>query len=268
MLRRREGLSTRLGRACEVCGAWLITSGARARPVADTATCRAHGGQGKVALRRVPTLSRASRNFSEFSVMDGQQLEVLEQDGSGEFFRVRARKAPRYREEGTVAVTEGWIRHIYLEWPTETRSLMAAATPSPRMPPAYASVDTSAEPAAAAAAWAHSSIELSEEEAAPFAMAGIAESISEAEEHAEEESDWDSSVEATPPSTHREELPSIMATTEAAATLAVPLAESPLEITTNESPEIVGQASDSEEEDFGVASIGPEHARDERSEPQ
>ncbi|CAK0827660.1 unnamed protein product [Prorocentrum cordatum] len=97
---------------CEVCGARLAAAGGRKRPLAERAVCRAHGGEGKVALRRVPTLSRASRNFSEFSAADGQEVEVLEQDDTGEFFRVRARKAPRYREQGSAALAEGWIRHI------------------------------------------------------------------------------------------------------------------------------------------------------------
>merc|ERR1719236_52129 len=81
---------------CEVCGAHLVTDGSRQRPFASTAICRAHGGFGKVALRRVPTLSRDSRNFSEFSMAEGQQVDVLEQDASGEFFRVRAHVAQRY----------------------------------------------------------------------------------------------------------------------------------------------------------------------------
>jgi len=122
---------------CEVCGARLITAGRRTQPFASTAICRAHGGFGKVALRRVPTLSRNTRNFSEFSASEGQQLEVLEQDSTGEFFRVRALKAHRYREEGTIAVAEGWIRHTYLEWPSDCEDIAAASTPAPRMPPAY-----------------------------------------------------------------------------------------------------------------------------------
>jgi len=69
--------------------------------------------------------------------MEGQQLDVLEQDSSGEFFRVRAHKAPRYREEGSVTVAEGWIRHIYLEWPKDSHDLIAATISAPRMPPAY-----------------------------------------------------------------------------------------------------------------------------------
>lgn len=90
-----------------------------------------------MALRRVPTLSRATRNFSEFSASEGQELDVLEQDASGEFFRVRALKARKYREEGMVSVAEGWIRHTYLEWPAESQELVAASVPVPRMPPAY-----------------------------------------------------------------------------------------------------------------------------------
>mmetsp|Transcript_120624 Transcript_120624/g.240196 ORF Transcript_120624/g.240196 Transcript_120624/m.240196 type:complete len:229 (+) Transcript_120624:33-719(+) len=139
---RNEGQSSGEASArastCEVCGAALVTSGERKRPVTGTATCRAHGGFGQVALRRVPALSRATRNFTEFSAADGQELAVLEQDASGEFFRVRAVKAPRYREESTVAVAHGWIRHVYLEWPAEFSEAAAAAVPAPRRPPAYA----------------------------------------------------------------------------------------------------------------------------------
>eukprot|EP00445_Apocalathium_hangoei_P031220 CAMPEP_0203927302 /NCGR_PEP_ID=MMETSP0359-20131031/66729_1 /ASSEMBLY_ACC=CAM_ASM_000338 /TAXON_ID=268821 /ORGANISM="Scrippsiella Hangoei, Strain SHTV-5" /LENGTH=345 /DNA_ID=CAMNT_0050856039 /DNA_START=42 /DNA_END=1079 /DNA_ORIENTATION=- len=120
---------------CEVCGARLVTDGVRPRPLATSAICRAHGGIGKVALRRVPTVSRASRNFSEFAAVEGQELEIIEQDTSGEFYRVRALKAQRYREEGTVSVAEGWIRHIYLEWPKEVAA--TASMPAPRMPAAF-----------------------------------------------------------------------------------------------------------------------------------
>eukprot|EP00413_Alexandrium_margalefii_P042282 CAMPEP_0204593102 /NCGR_PEP_ID=MMETSP0661-20131031/51320_1 /ASSEMBLY_ACC=CAM_ASM_000606 /TAXON_ID=109239 /ORGANISM="Alexandrium margalefi, Strain AMGDE01CS-322" /LENGTH=224 /DNA_ID=CAMNT_0051603387 /DNA_START=29 /DNA_END=700 /DNA_ORIENTATION=- len=136
---------------CDVCGARLITDGSpRPRPFASSAVCRAHGGFGKVALRRIPTLSRASRNFSEFSASEGQVLEVLEQDASGEFFRVRAKQAKRYREDGVVAVAEGWVRHTYLEWPEECRSAASAAIAAPRRPPAYAPRAEAAAPEVAA----------------------------------------------------------------------------------------------------------------------
>lgn len=123
---------------CEVCGAQLVLQGSRKRPFASRAICRAHGGFGKVALRRIPTISRASRNFSEVSASEGQELDILEQDSTGEFFRVRAVGAARYREEGSVAVAEGWIRGTYLEWPEESRELAETSLPEPRMPPAYA----------------------------------------------------------------------------------------------------------------------------------
>lgn len=123
---------------CEVCGAQLVLEGSRKRPFASRAICRAHGGFGKVALRRIPTISRASRNFSEVSASEGQELEILEQDATGEFFRVKAVGAARYREEGSVAVAEGWIRGTYLEWPEESRELAENFLPEPRMPPAYA----------------------------------------------------------------------------------------------------------------------------------
>mmetsp|Transcript_11854 Transcript_11854/g.21503 ORF Transcript_11854/g.21503 Transcript_11854/m.21503 type:complete len:251 (-) Transcript_11854:189-941(-) len=132
---------------CEVCGARLVTNGTRILPLAGTAICRAHGGVGKVALRRVPTLSRDSRNFSEYSASEGQELEVIEQDTSGEFFRVRVRNAARYREDGAIASAEGWIRHVYLEWPEGSQA--AASMPPPCMPPAYASRSTTT-PAATA----------------------------------------------------------------------------------------------------------------------
>jgi len=137
-----EGEAAARADTCEVCGACLITSGVRRRPVVGKAICRAHGGFGQVALRRVPALSRATRNFTELSAAEGQELEVLEQDSSGEFFRVRALKAPRYREQGTVAVAHGWIRHVYLEWPAEFSEAAAAAVPAPRRPPAYATDTT------------------------------------------------------------------------------------------------------------------------------
>merc|ERR1712232_612765 len=90
--------------------------------------------------RRVPTLSRATRNFSEFSASEGQELEVFEQDTTGEFFRVRAVKARKYRDhnedEETAAVVEGWIRHVYLEWPEEAQGSSVASMPAPRMAPA------------------------------------------------------------------------------------------------------------------------------------
>ena len=121
---------------CEVCGARLVVGELRSKPRLGSALCRAQGGTGKVALRRVPTLSRNTRNFSDFSATDGQLLNVLEQDESGEFFRVRALQAQRYRGEGTTAVAEGWIRHVYLDWqsdPAQSESWL----PPPRMPPAF-----------------------------------------------------------------------------------------------------------------------------------
>eukprot|EP00928_Gymnodinium_smaydae_P049113 TRINITY_DN32924_c0_g1_i1.p1 TRINITY_DN32924_c0_g1~~TRINITY_DN32924_c0_g1_i1.p1 ORF type:complete len:275 (+),score=44.79 TRINITY_DN32924_c0_g1_i1:24-827(+) len=136
--RRSSDESSARASTCEICGARLVLVGKRQRLFARTAICRPHGGFGLVALRRVPTLSRASRHFAEFSAADGQEVEVLEQDVSGEFFRVRALKARRYREEGTVAVAQGWIRHIYLEWPSASQEEIEAATPAPRMPAAYA----------------------------------------------------------------------------------------------------------------------------------
>lgn len=118
---------------CEICGARLVFEGSRAAPLARTATCRAPS-QGTVALRRIPTLSRAWRNFSEYAAVIGQELEVLEQDASGEFFRVRVRNAQRYRECGSTSVAEGWIRHIYLEWPTNRLCAEAKASfPAPRV---------------------------------------------------------------------------------------------------------------------------------------
>lgn len=135
--RRSFDESTARADTCEVCGARLVTAGDRERPFASTAICRAHGGFGLVALRRVPTLSRATRNFTEFSAAEGQHVEVLERDSTGEFYRVRATKARRYREEGTVSVAQGWLRHVYLEWPEEIRDVAASSTAAPRMPAAY-----------------------------------------------------------------------------------------------------------------------------------
>merc|ERR1711870_126016 len=57
-------------------------------------------------------------------------------------------QAARYREEGTVQVTEGWIRHTYLEWPNDMKEEASRALPTPKMPPAY----NIAEPADATAA--------------------------------------------------------------------------------------------------------------------
>jgi len=119
---------------CEVCGARWMPRG-RPKPLAPFALCRALGGSQKVALRRFPTLSRATRNFSDFAASHGQRLEVLEQDVTGEFFRVRLASAALYRGEGTTATAEGWIRHVYLEFETED---VAARLPTPTMPPAYA----------------------------------------------------------------------------------------------------------------------------------
>ncbi|CAE7038400.1 Fmr1 [Symbiodinium natans] len=121
---------------CEVCGARLMLGEARPKPQLGAAVCRAQGGTGKVALRRIPTLSRATRNFSDFSAADGQKLDVLEQDATGEFFRVRAVRAARYRGEGITAVAEGWIRHVYLDWQCESTQTQSWLPP-PRMPPAF-----------------------------------------------------------------------------------------------------------------------------------
>eukprot|EP00435_Cladocopium_sp_Y103_P056185 s533_g18.t2 len=118
---------------CEVCGARWMTRG-RPKPLAPWALCRARGGLEKVALRRFPTLSRATRNFSDYAASNGQRLELLEQDVTGEFFRVRLAPAVFYRGEGSTAIAEGWIRHVYLEFETET---LAARLPTPTMPPAY-----------------------------------------------------------------------------------------------------------------------------------
>merc|ERR1712083_285251 len=51
-----------------------------------------------------------------FSAKEGQELEVLELDPTGEFFRVRALGAERYRGSDSVSVAEGWLRKCYLEW--------------------------------------------------------------------------------------------------------------------------------------------------------
>eukprot|EP00747_Dinoflagellata_sp_TGD_P170310 gnl/TRDRNA2_/TRDRNA2_201558_c0_seq1.p1 gnl/TRDRNA2_/TRDRNA2_201558_c0~~gnl/TRDRNA2_/TRDRNA2_201558_c0_seq1.p1 ORF type:complete len:228 (-),score=33.91 gnl/TRDRNA2_/TRDRNA2_201558_c0_seq1:111-794(-) len=129
---------------CEVCGALLVLDGsARRQPPIRTAICRAHGGSGQVALRRIPTFSRASHVFSEFAASEGQVLELLEQDSSGEFFRVRVRTAQKYRppadETGVgAAVAEGWLRHVYLEWPEEIPEVQEMRGLIPRMPPHYA----------------------------------------------------------------------------------------------------------------------------------
>ncbi|CAJ1434965.1 unnamed protein product, partial [Effrenium voratum] len=64
---------------CEVCGARWMPRG-RVPPPKSHATCRAFGGSGKVALRRFPTVSRATRNFSDYGVVEGQRLQLLEQD--------------------------------------------------------------------------------------------------------------------------------------------------------------------------------------------
>lgn len=126
---------------CEICGARLVVAGGRLEAPATKAVCRAHGGFGKVSLRKFPTLSRDARNFSDYAASEGQELQVLEQDESGEFFRVRALNAAKYREEGQIQVAEGWIRHAYLEWPVDARPL-AHGLSVPRMPPAYADSTT------------------------------------------------------------------------------------------------------------------------------
>lgn len=121
----------------------LVVEGERLRPPSNFAVCRAHGGRGQVALRRVPTFSRDHLNFSEFSASEGQTLELLEQYTSGEFFRVRVRTAQRYHgaEDGSgpgaVAVAEGWIRHVYLEWPEDNPGAARIRELVPRMPPHY-----------------------------------------------------------------------------------------------------------------------------------
>lgn len=142
--RRSTDESTARAGTCEVCGSRLVTTGDRSEPPAKKAVCRAHGGFGKVSLRKFPTLSRDSRNFSDYAASEGQELEVLERDESGEFFRVRARNAARYREEGRIQAAEGWIRHTYLEWPADSQKTADAALPAPRMPPAYANAESTA----------------------------------------------------------------------------------------------------------------------------
>lgn len=117
---------------CEVCGSLWSIGGERPLPPTRTAICRAHGGWGKVALRRVPTAARDHGVFSEFSALEGQELEVLELDSSGDFFRVRALGAQRYHESTSVSVAEGWIRRCYLEWPGTTPDPSTAATKTMR----------------------------------------------------------------------------------------------------------------------------------------
>lgn len=113
---------------CEVCGSLWSVDGQREVLPTQRAICRAHGGDGKVALRRVPTAARENGVFSEFSAKEGQELDVLELDRSGEFFRVRASDAERYHGHDSVAVAEGWIRRCYLEWPGVSPDASTAAT--------------------------------------------------------------------------------------------------------------------------------------------
>merc|ERR1712187_281818 len=124
-LQSRRSTDESIARAgtCEVCCSRLVTTGDRLEPPAKKAVCRAHGGSGKVSLRRFPTISRDSRNFSAYAASEGQEIEVLEQDESGEFFRVRIPNAARYREEGQIQAAEGWIRHTYLEWSVDSQSV-------------------------------------------------------------------------------------------------------------------------------------------------
>lgn len=125
-----RSLAERSARAstCEVCGSLWSVNGDRPSLPTRIAICRAHGGLDKVALRRVPTASREHGVFSEFSAAEGQELEVLELDGTGEFFRVRAFGAQSYHGSSSVAVAEGWIRRCYLEWPGVSPDPSSAAT--------------------------------------------------------------------------------------------------------------------------------------------
>merc|ERR1712079_283342 len=129
---RREDRSyeenTARSATCEVCGSLWSVDGHREMLPTQRAICRAHGGFGKVALRRVPTASREHGVFSEFSAKEGQDLEVLELGHSGEFFRVRAVDAEFYHGSTCVSVAEGWIRRCYLEWPGVSPDPSTAAT--------------------------------------------------------------------------------------------------------------------------------------------
>jgi len=130
MHRMDRSMEENSGRAatCEICGALWSVDGQRELLPTRTAICRAHGGFGKVALRRVPTAARDHGVFSEFSAKEGQELEVLELDSSGDFFRVRALGAERYHGSSSVAVAEGWLRRCYLEWPGVSPDPATAAT--------------------------------------------------------------------------------------------------------------------------------------------
>mmetsp|Transcript_108251 Transcript_108251/g.170674 ORF Transcript_108251/g.170674 Transcript_108251/m.170674 type:complete len:225 (-) Transcript_108251:129-803(-) len=126
----RRPLEESIARAatCEICGTLWSADGVRVKPPVCLATCRAHGGLGKVALRRIPTSSRDNAVFSEFSAMEGQELEVLEIDTTGEYFHVRAADAQRYHGSTHVTVAQGWLRRCYLEWPGNAPDPSTAAT--------------------------------------------------------------------------------------------------------------------------------------------
>jgi len=142
---------------CEICGALLCLDGKRTKPAFRVAICRPdalqpiangvgtghHGSRRmKIPLRRFPASTHAANAFSGSSVESGQQLEVLEQDASGEFYRVRVLNASKYQdpqghnlEEGSVAVAQGWIQHVYIEWPGNVSESCGLATSHPRNPP-------------------------------------------------------------------------------------------------------------------------------------
>lgn len=113
---------------CEVCGSLWSVDGIREALPTRIAICRAHGGFRKVALRRVPTDSREHAVFSDWAASEGQELEVLELDRTGQFFRVRATNSQRYHGVDAAAVAEGWLRRCYLEWPGVFPDASNAAT--------------------------------------------------------------------------------------------------------------------------------------------
>lgn len=146
----RESTAARAA-TCEVCGALLIVDGERVKPPMRTAICRADAlmptpndpevivnhelRPKKVALRRFPASVESPNVFSGSSVEGGQAVEVLEQDASGEFFRVRMLNDAG--PDGMLhcpAGVEGWIQHVYLEWNEENLGSWVPPNSTPENP--------------------------------------------------------------------------------------------------------------------------------------
>lgn len=153
----KEAVAARAA-TCEVCGALLCMDGTRVKPPMRIAICRpdalepianavglkkkCEAPRGKVPLRRFPASTSATNVFTGSSVEGGQQLEVIEPDTSGEFFRVRVLNASKYQEPqghnvdaNPVAVAQGWIHHVYLDWPGSAFSNWTPPNSHPENPP-------------------------------------------------------------------------------------------------------------------------------------